>query len=69
MTAFTSAARVVTDAPARYATQLTAHLGHKLTVEAGPEGDRIILGAGSCLLRVASVRRARTLWWLVWACV
>ena len=52
MTAFTSAARVVTDAPARYATQLTAHLGHKLTVEAGPEGDRIILGAGSCLLRV-----------------
>lgn len=51
-TTVTSTARVVTDAAARYATQLAAHLGRKATVEAGPEGDRVVLGAGSCLLRV-----------------
>ena len=39
-------AQVSTDAPARYAKQLTSHFGRKTTVEELPDGYRIRLGDG-----------------------
>ena len=47
-------ADVVTDKPARYAKQLSAHLGRRCTISEDSDGVRITLpaesGAGSCLL-------------------
>jgi uncharacterized protein len=37
---------VVTDAPARYAKQLLAHLGRKNTVEPDGEGGRLVFSYG-----------------------
>ncbi|MBA8826012.1 hypothetical protein FHX42_003378 [Saccharopolyspora lacisalsi] len=48
-------AEVRTDNPARYAKQLSSHLGRRCAVEEDHEGTRITLpgerGSGSCLLR------------------
>jgi hypothetical protein len=41
---------VPTDVPARYLKQLVAHLGHRAEVRAEPPGQRLVFGAGSCLL-------------------
>lgn len=49
----TSRADVRTEAPARYAKQLTAHLGRKLRVQPEEEGTRIIFPEGDCLMVVA----------------
>lgn len=46
----TSTAHVVTTTPERYAKQLASHLGRKAEVRSEPEGERIVLGGGSCLL-------------------
>jgi hypothetical protein len=43
-------ALVPTDVPARYLKQLVAHLGRKAEVRAEPPGQRLVFGAGSCLL-------------------
>jgi uncharacterized protein len=50
MTLLTSHADVTTDAAARYAKQLAAHLGRRAEVVPEAEGDRIVIGDGSCLL-------------------
>ena len=53
----TSTAIVATDAPARYAKQLLAHLGRKNTVEqveGDPDGGRLIFAYGSATLRPAA---------------
>jgi hypothetical protein len=47
-----SRAEVTTEAAARYAKQLASHLGRKAEVVAEAEGDRILIGEGSCLLLV-----------------
>lgn len=46
----TSSAEVSTDAADRYTKQLASHLGRKAEVRTEPEGERIVLGPGSCLL-------------------
>jgi hypothetical protein len=46
----TSTADVPTTAAARYAKQLAGHLGHKAEVRDEPDGQRIVIGLGSCLL-------------------
>ncbi len=46
----TSIATVQTSTPERYAKQLASHLGHKLEVRTEEAGDRLVFGAGSCLL-------------------
>ena len=53
----TSTAIVATDAPARYAKQLLAHLGRKNTVEqveGDPDGGRLIFAYGSATLHAAA---------------
>jgi hypothetical protein len=45
-----SVATVQTATPERYAKQLASHLGHKLEVRPEEAGDRLVFGAGSCLL-------------------
>lgn len=53
----TSTAIVATDAPARYAKQLLAHLGRKNTVEqveGDPDGGRLIFAYGSATLHPAA---------------
>ena len=45
-----SRSEVATDAAARYAKQLASHLSRKAEVVPDPEGDRILIGEGSCLL-------------------
>jgi hypothetical protein len=47
---WTAHAAVATDAAARYAKQLASHLGRKAEVREEPEGPRVVLGGGSCLL-------------------
>ena len=49
-----STAVVVTDAPARYAKQLLAHLGRKATVEpldGNPDGGRLVFAYGTGTVR------------------
>ena len=46
----TSSADVPTPAASRYAKQLASHLGHRAEVRDEPEGPRVVIGAGSCLL-------------------
>jgi len=43
-------ALVATHAATRYAKQLRSHLGQKAEICSEPDGLRVILGAGSCLL-------------------
>jgi hypothetical protein len=43
-------ALVATSAAERYAKQLASHLGRKAEVRDEPEGRRVVLGGGSCLL-------------------
>jgi len=50
MTLLTSRADVATDAAARYAKQLAAHLGRRAQVVPEADGERIVVGDGSCLL-------------------
>jgi hypothetical protein len=45
-----SVATVLTATPERYAKQLASHLGHKVQVRTEEAGDRLVFGAGSCLL-------------------
>jgi uncharacterized protein len=45
-----ASAIVPTDVPARYLKQLVAHLGRKAEVQPEPQGQRLVFGAGSCLL-------------------
>ena len=47
---WTSIATVATDAAERYAKQLASHLGRKAQVQQEPDGRRVVLGGGSCLL-------------------
>ncbi|GAA1837669.1 DUF2218 domain-containing protein [Microlunatus capsulatus] len=49
---WTSRADVATDAAERYAEQLASHLGRKAEVRDEPEGRRILVGDGGCLLVV-----------------
>lgn len=46
----TATAVVETSASARYAKQLASHLGRRATVVDEPQGQRILIGEGSCLL-------------------
>ncbi|MCU1601223.1 MAG: hypothetical protein JWO22_1932 [Frankiales bacterium] len=46
----TSTAHVLTSSPDRYAKQLASHLGRKAEVRDEEAGQRIVIGAGSCLL-------------------
>jgi hypothetical protein len=46
-------AEVATDAPARYAKQLVSHFGRKAEVRTEADGDRLVLGVGSCLVSPA----------------
>jgi hypothetical protein len=46
----TATAIVPTESAKRYSKQLVAHLGHKAEIRREPDGERIILTAGSCLL-------------------
>ncbi len=51
-----STAVVITDAPARYAKQLLAHLGHKVIVEPmadDPQGGRLLFAYGTGTVHVA----------------
>ena len=41
---------MATDPSERYAKQLTSHLRRKAEVREEPEGRRVVLGVGSCLL-------------------
>jgi hypothetical protein len=50
MTLLTSHADVATDAAPRYAKQLGPVLGRRVEVVPEAEGDRIVIGDGSCLL-------------------
>jgi uncharacterized protein len=45
-----ASAVVPTEAAARYVKQLVSHLGRKAAVQSEAEGERLLLGAGSCLL-------------------
>lgn len=45
-----AAALVTTDRPERYAKQLAAHLGRRAEIRDEPEGTRIVLTRGECLL-------------------
>jgi hypothetical protein len=45
-----ASAVVTTGAAPRYVKQLVAHLGRKAEVRSEPEGERLLFGAGSCLL-------------------
>jgi hypothetical protein len=47
---YTSTAIVPTESAKRYSKQLVAHLGHKAEVRVEPDGERIVLSVGSCLL-------------------
>lgn len=47
---WTADASVPTDSAERYAKQLASHLGRKAEVREEPEGRRVVLGDGSCLL-------------------
>ena len=49
---WTSRADVATGAAERYAKQLASHLGRKAEVRDEPEGRRILVGDGGCLLVV-----------------
>ncbi len=49
-----ASASVATDAGARYAKQLASHLGHKAEVLEEPEGTRIVIAGGVCLLVVTT---------------
>ncbi|WP_283133352.1 DUF2218 domain-containing protein [Rhizohabitans arisaemae] len=53
---FNSTATVVTDAPARYAKQLAAHLGRKLTVEDTETGRRLVFEGGAGFLEPGTDR-------------
>jgi hypothetical protein len=46
----TATAIVPTESAKRYSKQLVAHLGHKAEIRIEPDGERIVLSAGSCLL-------------------
>jgi 2-polyprenyl-6-methoxyphenol hydroxylase-like FAD-dependent oxidoreductase len=46
----TASATVRTATAERYAKQLVSHLGRRADVVSEPEGDRILIGTGSCLL-------------------
>ncbi|MCZ2849847.1 DUF2218 domain-containing protein [Modestobacter sp. VKM Ac-2978] len=48
---FTARADVATASPERYAKQLAAHLGRRSEIRQEPDGIRIVLDAGDCLLR------------------
>jgi len=47
-----SRAEVRTDTPERFAKQLASHLGHRVTVEATPDGDLFRFTEGQGLVRV-----------------
>jgi uncharacterized protein len=47
---WTARAAVTTDAAERYVKQLASHLGRKAEVREEPEGRRVVIGDGSCLL-------------------
>ena len=49
---YTATASVATNSPDRYAKQLAAHLGRRSEVRQEPQGTRIMLAAGECLLRL-----------------
>lgn len=46
----TAHAAVATDRAERYAKQLVSHLGRKAEVREEPEGSRLVIGGGSCLV-------------------
>ena len=46
----TATASVATAAPERYANQLASHLGRRSEVREEPDGTRIVLTVGDCLL-------------------
>ena len=46
----TATASVATAAPERYAKQLASHLGRRSEVREEPDGTRIVLAVGDCLL-------------------
>jgi hypothetical protein len=46
----TATAIVPTQSAERYSKQLAAHLGHKAEIRTEPDGERIVLTVGSCLL-------------------
>jgi uncharacterized protein len=48
----TAGASVTTGAPARHARQLASHLGRRAEVRDEPDGTRLDLGSGSCLIVV-----------------
>ncbi|MDQ1621140.1 MAG: uncharacterized protein QOE19_3709 [Actinomycetota bacterium] len=45
-----STANVTTATPGRYAKQLASHLGRRAKLVSEAEGERIVVGDGSCLL-------------------
>lgn len=49
-TLYTASAIVPTQSAKRYSKQLAAHLGHKAEIRNEPDGKRIVLTMGSCLL-------------------
>jgi uncharacterized protein len=47
----TATASVATAAPERYAKQLASHLGRRSEIREEPDGIRIVLAVGDCLVR------------------
>ena len=47
-----SRAEVATQTPERYAKQLVAHLGHRVPVEATPDGDQLTFDEGRGLVQI-----------------
>jgi uncharacterized protein len=47
---YTASAIVPTETAKRYSKQLAAHLGRKAEIRTEPDGERIVLTSGSCLL-------------------
>jgi hypothetical protein len=50
----TASATVSTESPARYAKQLASHLGRRCEVREEPDGVRILVGTGDCVVRVGA---------------
>jgi hypothetical protein len=46
----TAHAAVATERPERFAKQLVSHLGRKAEVREEPDGSRLVIGDGSCLV-------------------
>ncbi|RAX14748.1 DUF2218 domain-containing protein [Pseudarthrobacter sp. AG30] len=47
---YTASAIVPTETAKRYSKQLAAHLGRRAEIRLEPDGERIVLSSGSCLL-------------------